>query len=300
MYIIFSDLHIDHYTKFNKGYSRLDNCIKALSQVFEQADEYGIDYILFAGDLFNQETALKKIVVNKTVWAFAELFSIFPKIKFIAISGNHDMASDNTLENEAVTALEHLAVVFPNFILIDNTSIPLPHGGKVYGIPYYTHAEHFKQKLKLETTDKDIILIHQTPRNKNPMIPFDFEAKDLPACLHTFCGHIHTREYNSDRLTTVGSPLHKDLGDEGQDKGFLIYDPETNESQFIPLDFPKFKRTNDESESDYCVPIVAMEKPATDEHSISLNDTVTEILEKYVLDVAKKENIYLTKGLELC
>ena len=49
---IFSDLHIHNYGQFNDDSNvRLSNCLKVLNDIAEFCDSYGIDTVLFSGDL---------------------------------------------------------------------------------------------------------------------------------------------------------------------------------------------------------------------------------------------------------
>lgn len=232
----FSDLHIHNYQQFDKQGSRLANCLDVLRLVFKFAHKNGIEFILFSGDLYDNQKALPTEVVNMVVETFAKMFATYTGVKFIAISGNHDHASKNLLKKPAITALSHLDLMFDNFILIDNEVYPLDDNEElcVVGVPYYEYAEDYHQALAdtlAETTDysQKILLCHQTPSGlNNPNIPFDtdvhnelYEGFDL-----VLNGHIHAFQEITPKFINVGSPLHRDLGDLGVDKGFLVIDTE--------------------------------------------------------------------------
>lgn len=230
----FSDLHIHNYQQFDKNGSRLANCLNVLELVFKFAAKNGIEFILFSGDLYDNQKALPTEVVNLVVDKFAKMFATYTSITFLAISGNHDHASKNLLKKPAVTALSHLDLMFDNFKLIDNTDYPLDDNEEVgvIGVPYYEHSEDYHTALTdmLPFTNdyqKTILLCHQTPSGlNNPNIPFDTDVhNELYEGFELILnGHIHAFQEITPKFINVGSPLHRDLGDLGVNKGFLVID----------------------------------------------------------------------------
>lgn len=260
-YIIMSDLHAHNYKQFNSDNQRLENCLSVLEDCFILAHEKGAEHILFAGDLYDAQKAIPTIVVNKVIQKFDYLFNKYPGIDFVAISGNHDYATKNLLDKPAVTALTHLDEIFGGFILIDNQTLTLESGVTISGVPYYEYQDHYHTMLEQRTfeidpADHNILLVHQTPDNiSNTSIPADTDPEShlYGYFNQTFCGHIHKREILTNKFMLVGSPLHRDQGDIGQDKGILIYDTDaTNEAlmpgevEFIGLNYPQFMRVEED------------------------------------------------------
>ena len=265
--IIFSDLHIHDYQNFNKDGQRLTNCLRVLEDLFEFANKYGINTILFGGDLFDTPKVLLTSVMNESVKTFIKLFETYPDIKFYAITGNHDQNRKNLIDRPADASNQYLASIFPdNFILFDNKSISLGDDIYISGIPYYEHPEHYSQCLdatleRLNTRDrklggeyKDYLFIHQTPHGLgNEMIPTDTNPKDerYKRFEHVFCGHIHARQDLTDHFTVIGSPIHRDMGDVGENKGFIVMNlakPENGYKFFELKDYPKFQQRFDDEE----------------------------------------------------
>lgn len=285
--VIFSDWHIHNYQQFNNDNQRLDYCIKVLFDIGEFCDKHGIKTILFGGDLYDTQKALLTLVVNKTVEAFKNFSDVYPDIEIIAISGNHDFATKNTMAKPAVTALSHISDVCPNFHIIDR-SVRKIETVSVYGIPYFEYQEDFDAALDKtaydakHTAGNKILLIHQTPRMENSMIPHDTTAKDprYAAFDHVFCGHIHSRMDLTDRFTLVGNPIHRDLADAGKKKGFLVMNLMKPEKgyKFIPLKgYPEFMEITEGedmpegSESNYVVV-----RPSMDEAKLSSEANVED------------------------
>lgn len=228
---ILADLHLHN---FNSSEVRLDNGLAVLSEVSSYANNKGINYILLAGDLFHTFGTLNSLVINRTLETFYKLEQTYPKIKFIAISGNHDQASRNTLKNQSETSIQYLTVL-NNFIRIDNDIYTLDKGFKVLGIPYYEPFDleevlsAYENKGLLDDVGNTIVLMHQTPVGLfNSFIPTDLDPEDLSFFKAVFYGHIHRHQKLTKNSYMVGSPIHIDSGDIGDTKGFLVYDLDTD------------------------------------------------------------------------
>ena len=243
--IAFSDLHIHNYKQFSN--TRLDNTILALRKIFETADKNGAKYILFEGDLYNQQVNIPVIVSDALKEEFLYLEKTYPNILFIAISGNHDQATKNTYEKSGITALTELDRLFKNFILIDNDTFAIGENIEIHGLPYYEYKEHFSKALdEIEIyNDKiNILLTHQTPTFENSVIPVDIDIADerLQKFDLILNGHIHKHEVLSENFINVGSTIPRDKDDVGVEKGFLAINLE-NPKEYIfkslSNDFPQ-------------------------------------------------------------
>lgn len=302
-FLVFSDLHIHNYKKFDDNGSRLLNCLKVLLDIFHYAAENDIEHILFCGDLFDQQKSLPTEVINKTIDVFSDLFETYPKIQFITISGNHDHSSKNTLNHEAITALSHLDKIFHKFHLIDDKNYQIDSNEgriEILGVPYYSHKEHFLEMVPKNAVSckRQLLMIHQTPQHSNDMIPFDCRAEDFENFDFVFCGHIHKHERLTRNFVIVGSPLHRDLGDEGLEKGFLVYDSEVNDFLKINLDYPKFERTNNPTGENYSIPLIEEEIKEESNVNIGLDSHHHDAL-KYYLEAVGKDETYLKIGKNL-
>lgn len=289
-FTVFSDLQVHNYKKFDVKGSRLNNCLEVFNDVFEFNHNEGIDLCLFIGDLYDSQKDLPTVVVNSVVNRLSTLFKKYPEQRLVAISGNHDYATKNLIDKPAETALQHLAEIFPGrFILLDNKIKFFQMDGVdlfIQGIPYYEYKEHYQTRLEQSKEElseyihemysdggygpnpvyKTILLIHQTPEHSNAMIPFDTKVED-PLYKNydlILCGHIHKHEVLKQNFIIVGSPIHRDLSDAGQDKGFMVYDDASDLDSFeiIYLDkYPKYKqeRNPDPDSTDYVIPIIEIE-----------------------------------------
>jgi len=260
--IVTSDLHIHSYKQFNEGKRRLNNGIAYIDYLFHIADANEIKYILLPGDLYNLMQIMATEVEDAIIACLQKNFKRYPSIWIIAISGNHDQSTKNLLDTPAISALQHLATVFDNFILLDNShqAVKTEHNIYIYGIPYYEYAEHFQitlQKVvdKIQGTassNKNYLLMHQMVASgfpeKDHIQPDDslFDRFDM-----VFNGHVHDGGEITEKFINVGSPMHRDLGDLGKRKGFWILDlddPDTLFFKDITDKFPQFIRKEEGSE----------------------------------------------------
>jgi len=260
--ISFSDVQAHNYKQHNVDNNRLLHCIDVFDRVFKQANKFGIGYILFSGDLVDQQKSLPTSVVIELNKCFKRNFERYPDIKLIAISGNHDYATKNLIDKPAVSALEAFSCMFDNLINLDDAKVSLKLATgqiiDIYGIPYYEYPEHFKQKLEehYESASEgknqghiNVLLQHQTPNGwldlAADIFVTDFYYDSFDLVLN---GHIH--EYRVLRegdvtFVSVGNPLPRDLSDAGQGKGVLFFQLESIEAGHKFLNtgkkYPNFK-----------------------------------------------------------
>lgn len=258
--IYFSDLHANKYQQFSEHHDRLKDCLCVISDVFKYAKHYGADTILFGGDLVDNPKSIYLPVLNGLMTTFSKWFKKCPNITLYAISGNHDQSSKNYWGTPAETALTAFATAFPDrFVLIDNEVVQVGDTDcYVSGIPYYENKDCFDQTLNAQVErlqDKNdgsavvTLLIHQTPEGiYNPHIKAETSPADprYAAFDMILCGHIHKPQKLNSKFLVGGNPLHRDLGDIGDDKGIWLLDlaqpAETLEFISRKGRFPEFVR----------------------------------------------------------
>lgn len=303
-FAIFSDLHVHTYKQFDVDGSRLKNSLQALRDVFNHCQANGIKHLFFAGDLYHLQKVLPTEAVNRLFETLQDLFTN-TKVALYAISGNHDFAEKNLLDRPGVTALSHLAEMFPRFHLIDNQNVYFEAlGMHVGGLPYYDYREHFQEALKrskqvLQPERFNMLLIHQTPSGLIDFpIPSECDpANDFGEFDLVLCGHIHTRRKLADNFWLVGSPLAQSYQDPIEYRGFMVFEVEPGEagrysvkSNFIELDYPQFLTVPEGEEDERTakhyvktVPVAVAPKATVGQKTVefSTTDTPKELTEKY-------------------
>ncbi len=97
--IVFSDLHLAHYNKYNEGNRRLTNALDVIKRVKLAAKTLKCP-ILFAGDLFDKEKHITNSLFRDTLPFLGRMYKS-DKTMTYAISGNHDQSSSNMIDNES-------------------------------------------------------------------------------------------------------------------------------------------------------------------------------------------------------
>ena len=91
-----------------------------------------------------------------------------------------------------------------------------------------------------------ILIMHQTVGF--PMVPDDIDPRHplFDSFDMVFNGHIHQYSKVNARFINVGTPIHRDAGDIGQEKGYLIYDIETGKyERVITEGYPVFRKVEE-------------------------------------------------------
>ena len=317
-FIATADLHIHSYSKFNEDGRRLKNCLKVLKYLFAIADKADANYILFAGDLFDSQKALPIEVINETVRTFKELFEKYKDVSFISISGNHDYGNKRVIGGKVISSCDFLDQVFDRFILLDdgiNKELPEIGTGRanysVVGVSDYYHAEDF-YKMVEDAEDADLLMVHCTAMGYS-----DFFGSIDPKheCFKRFplviSGDIHKSKWLAKNFLMLGSPLHRDSGDIGEDKGIWVFDTEDIKApDFISLNerLPTFIRKveGDKVEKDelkdYVVWTPVFEPTVEGEASKEdFNTSVaeTELVTNFYKEIGEVDGERLEVGLKL-
>lgn len=208
-YLIFSDLHLGIY----KQHESLGNRFETSCRILEELLLLEVDAYLFCGDLYDVGKNPPAEVVNKVI----EIFQRLTK-PFIAISGNHDISIDYRGSNPGVTLLSHLDKVIPHFHLIDEKTFQLPDY-TVLGVPYRPDFLNGLERLE-KVPGRSILLTHQNyPGYVGGQ---DYSISHVENFDFVFNGHIHSYCTFGKNGYNLGNPYQRDLGDHGQDKGYLI------------------------------------------------------------------------------
>lgn len=187
----------------------------ALENVFEQTAAAGMEHLIIAGDLFDEDF--------QNYSEFEALCRKFPALELHIIPGNHDpsitgksITGDNVRIYTDPTALEMDSVTF--------LFIPYEQSAKM--------GEKIAQ-LEHEIDDKQWVLVghgdfYGGVTEPNPFEPGTYmplSRKDLGRFKPrtTFLGHIHKPHCPFDGVTYVGSPCGLDISESGR-RRFVIYD----------------------------------------------------------------------------
>lgn len=263
--VIISDPHAHKYRAFNQNGKRLSNVVDAIEEAWDLAAKQAVGMdsripkdvypglLLIPGDIFNNHQTVSTDVMVELVKLFTRKSAQYENVDVVMISGNHDQSTKNLYNAPAISAVHALAELADNIYCVDNGY----YSGDdfhIFGVPYYPEEEDLRKAIldvngtakaiQIDGGNKVYLTMHQTVGFDQDLAPDDIDPKDplLTPFDMVFNGHIHTHSIVSERFINVGTPLHRDAGDIGKDKGILIFDTATDTFERIILDFPQYRR----------------------------------------------------------
>ena len=220
--IVFSDLHINLWSKFNEDNKRTLNSFKVLIDLSEKAHKLKIP-LLSCGDLFNNPERIDQ----ELAVLVKDNFSNLPN-NLYSISGNHDIKFRSVISEK----LDSWVSVLSGFNInnLDYSSLKLNKDTTVYGIPYIDKnvgiSEYIKS-IKLKTKHNILLLHTDFPGardsdgrridsvqnlNLNTLKKFDL----------VLCGHIHKPQRLSKKVYMIGSPNQLRRTDKDGNFGYWV------------------------------------------------------------------------------
>lgn len=295
--VLFSDLHISEWPKFNINNQRTLNHFRVLSRIKNICIKESIPAI-FLGDMFHVPQAISNSLLDLTLKKFKKLDS--EPWTLYAISGNHDMSKENSFERPSPSLVKSLSRVFNFLHCIDFQTVQL-EGFTLTGIPYIDHnvgVNHFIKSLPSAITPH-ILLMHTdfpgavdtdgsevgTTENLNVNLLKPFKR--------VFVGHIHKPQQLSKRVYMIGAPLQQRRTDRDCELGYwILYDDFSME--FHPFDFPRFidVETEDEIKDDgnyYTVVAKAVSSKSQMEVEITKDMSPQKIVRKYLRAIGESD-----------
>lgn len=251
------DWHLNKFRQFNTpNMSRLDWGMKMVKEIGAVCKLYGNVPHLFTGDLIHNPKEVENEVISRFLNVYGKVFDR-ENIRFIGISGNHDLSEKNTGDHKSPSYMNGMKSFDTIEVLDHHTKGVVINGNvKVYGIPYMNNDYDLVRMVKKYTKYrnefpmlKSILILHSDfPGAKTPEGYEVAETEYIPRDLDKFfrdwdlvlCGHIHKKQRLSKKVYMLGSPIQLDAGQEGEECGYWeIY--EDLSLKFIELkNYPKF------------------------------------------------------------
>lgn len=285
---------------------------KVLRHIYtELVPKLDAEAILFVGDLFHDKPNIPNKVVNRVIELFLDLDNF--DIPFYAITGNHDQAGKSAFNREpATSSLEAVSAACNTFHIIDNSYVDFLGDIRVHGIPYYSDKSSVAEALDAVQLKKDgfnILMLHQTIAGiEDSFIPHEVVPHQLEQFDIVLCGHIHKRQYITDKVFNVGTPYQISLEEADQEKGIHFFEIslDFNTFKFVSLSniYPTYQITNDKSEVKETEEIRVVYKPkpietSTPDYLLDVeNVTLDVVIEKAVARIAQQHREKNFKNLE--
>lgn len=308
--VVFSDLHLNLWAKFNKNNERTLNHFRVLSFVRKLCNKHHC-ISLFCGDLFHKPDGISIELLQLMdsefeIYNDTELNTLSGNtFEVLAISGNHELKEVNTINSPKYSLVTYLSNRYNWISCIDMISYKLnEYSTIVHGVPYIDHnigLSDYLSKLYLEPGYKHILLLHTDypgAKDTDGRVVDSVENLNLNV-LNRFdlvlCGHIHKPQRLSKKVYMIGAPLQQRRTDKDCKLGvWLLY--EDLSMKFLPLeDFPKF--IDVESEQDiledgnyYTVLPKKASISNTNEHKITKQLSKRTLARRYMRKIGIKDN----------
>lgn len=253
--IVFSDLHINNWNKYNLENVRTLNHLRVLFDIRDKCLKHKCPAI-FLGDLFHKPENMPQELMALVQKKFFELNTLDGFICY-AISGNHDMNTLSTLSSFPNSWVSLFAKYHPWLKCIDFQKHKL---GKyvLLGIPYIDNNQglniFLSNYIKENPQEKTILLLHTNyPGAKDTdgrVIDADSNLSLNVLSLFdlVLCGHIHKPQRLSNNTYMIGAPLQQRRTDKNCELGYWELYSDLS-MKFIPLDnYPKFIDVESEDE----------------------------------------------------
>lgn len=218
-----SDFHYHDWKQFNGDGERTlitQNFILKLCRV---AEEYEVP-ILMSGDWFHTPKGL----TTRTLFLFNRLMAgireNYPGVKFITISGNHDLDKD-------ISLVKAMQLAFPDTINCIDAQAYKINDVMVYGLSYVRRNTGLVDSIErmAKMPGPKILLLHTElygapdpsghepePQNLPRNLPALFKAFDL-----VLAGHVHKHIQVCKNVYMVGAPNQQRKSDAGCEMGYL-------------------------------------------------------------------------------
>lgn len=289
--IVFSDLHLHIWSKFNENNKRTLEGFRVLSYLSEK---YTNVPALFCGDMFHKSNSMDYDLMK--IWR-----NFRPKEGWEcwAISGNHSIYHKNSVQNPQDSWISLLENDWLK--CIDFNEIHITNNVRVLGIPYCDNNEGIDEYLKkyLNRSNKSrdnshrILMLHTTYPGAKDTDGREVESSNNinPNLLNKFdlvlCGHIHKPQKLGKKVYMIGAPIQQRRTDKNCKLGYWeLYSDLSME--FIELkDFPKF--IDVESEEDikdddnyYTIIPPKSSEPVVTKHKITKRLSKKSLVRKYM------------------
>ena len=244
---ITADIHL--------GYpGRLDDCIWALEQILQYNIDNGIDNWIIAGDLYHDRETLDIKCLNKSFEFFEKAINDHGQTIHV-FPGNHDMYMKNSWEVNSLKPMAHLFNYY-------DTVTKFELGGQLFYVVPFIHSESKYMKVIDKISDMcnedDVLLTHIGVKSATLNTCFLLKSWSVVDFSNTnfhrvYTGHFHCHQQVGDKVWYTGSPIPFSFDEGDIDHGFLVYDTEKKDHEFVSIwyqnsdEVPQYVTINDDS-----------------------------------------------------
>lgn len=227
-------------------YKNLDVCMQAHGQELYLAKKHNAQGIIDVGDLKDSYNPIEARVLEFVVDRLGRIRD--NGFDELILMGNHDRIGqydDSRNWFGVFKAMNLAAVSKPKLVVYEKV---------VFGCLPYMHNKHAYKKAAKTLWEKAskyrgyrrVLLFHADVQGADYGLgersTSDITTADLLCSKWHFCfgGHIHKRQYIAKNAMYVGNPFCFDWGERNQEKGFVLYNDETNTVEILKSNIPNW------------------------------------------------------------
>lgn len=256
--LLFSDLHIHPH---KKSLSRLEDCLKIIPWIFDEAKKNNVKNIIFGGDFFHDR---QKIDIYTYQRAFDTLNEGIKNtdITLWLLLGNHDLWF---FEDASISS------VHPFSEIKGVKVISKPSRFQIDGInwdflPFTTNPIQSLKQLDSIKGEKQCLIGHialnQARMHKgfyatDILVEHEGEMINVDSDIfmeyeQVFLGHFHSEQKVNAKVEYIGSPLQLSFGEAFEEKHIILLDTNTRKKKYIKNEFsPKHLIIKEDEVSKY-------------------------------------------------
>lgn len=199
---------------------------------FPQCIKNGVKKIFVLGDTFEDRKSISLVALKSSAEMFFDRCQELG-IELVMILGNHDVAYRNTNNTNSLDIFDKAY----NNIHIVNEYEEFTIGNKKIGMMAWINAENLARNLKrIENSNVDIMCGHYEitgfEMTKGNVADKGLSQELFKKYLHVLSGHFHIKN-KIGNIYYIGNPFQTNWDDFDSDRGFHIYDPDSDTFTFI-------------------------------------------------------------------
>ncbi len=215
---------------------KLDDGMWAMNVIAEYAHANEIDVLVILGDLFHDRVAIPIDALSEAQAFFTRTRKEYG-LQWLAFPGNHDMYLKHSWAVSSLKPYANTITVIDSLshIVIDNqrfTVLPFVYLEKSYmGV---------MTKLSEMASPDDILLTHvgcmRAVRNACFLLKeWNAVNFDDSKFKRVYTGHFHVPQKVGEKVWYAGSPIPFKMDEGNCDHGFMVFDTETGEHEFVSI-----------------------------------------------------------------
>ncbi len=227
--LMLTDTHLGYKNGHSWWYSLVE---ELFDEIIDVCITRNISDIVHLGDWYHDRKSLPVPIIDKSIEVCRQIRN--KNINLWIIKGNHDQYYNN---QPVPTSLSHLKE-YSNIKIIDKE--PVEFGNNILLVPWgHDIKDCPDNSILFGHFEINGFIVNYSGRvHENGKL----NVSDFKKFKKVYSGHFHTPSINGN-VEYIGSPFPMDFNDIGSQRGYYIFDTETEEKEFIEFTYaPKFVR----------------------------------------------------------